>query len=283
MIPYFYVLPLVVFSGVFLYYSLGFTVVTSFHEWNGINPTMDYVGLDNYKKLFKDHIFFLSAKNVAIFFLLTVAIQASMGFLIAVFFREPIRGKTVYQAVFFIPVIMSPAVIAAIFRIILDPNVGQFNVMLRQLGLDILAKPWLGDPKIALYTIIAVNVFQWMGFSMLLYYSSLLTISEEIYEAAKIDGCGFWGAVFRITLPMLKSTHTLQIVLGILGSLKTFDLVYLLTGGGPGHYTEFLTTYLYKSALGDFNAGYASAIGIMITIFALTFAAIQIQLSNRKS
>jgi raffinose/stachyose/melibiose transport system permease protein len=282
-LPYLYVFPLVVFSGVFLYYALGFTLFTSFHDWNGISKGMSYIGTANYHRLFRDPTFFGSIRNVLIFFVVTVGIQAMLGFLIAVFFREPIRARTLYQAIFFIPVVMSPAVISAIFRIILDPNVGQVNETLHWLKWDALALSWLGDPKIALFSIIGVNVFQWMGFSMMLYYSSLLAIPEEIYEAARIDGCGFWNTIFRITFPLVKGTHALQIVFGILGSLKTFDIVYLLTGGGPGHYTEFLTTYLYKTGLQDFNGGYASTIGTMIVVIAVVFAVMQIQLSNRKS
>ena len=282
-VPYLYIFPLLVFCGIFLYYALGFTLFTSLHDWNGINRHMTYIGLANYHRLFRDPTFFRAIGNVLVFFVVTVGVQAALGFLIAVFFREPIRAKTFYQAVFFIPVIMSPAVISAIFRIILDPNVGQINETLHLLKWDALALSWLGDPKVALFSIIGVNIFQWMGFSLMLYYTSLLAVPGEIYEAAKIDGCGFWSTIFRITFPLVKSTHALQIVLGILGSLKTFDIVYLLTGGGPGHYTEFLTTYLYKTALQDFKGGYASTIGTMIVVIALGFAAMQIQLSNRKA
>ncbi len=282
-VPYLYIFPLLVFCGIFLYYALGFTLFTSLHDWNGINRHMTYIGLANYHRLFRDPTFFRAIGNVLVFFVVTVGVQAALGFLIAVFFREPIRAKTFYQAVFFIPVIMSPAVISAIFRIILDPNVGQINETLHWLKWDALALSWLGDPKVALFSIIGVNIFQWMGFSLMLYYTSLLAVPGEIYEAAKIDGCGFWSTIFRITFPLVKSTHALQIVLGILGSLKTFDIVYLLTGGGPGHYTEFLTTYLYKTALQDFKGGYASTIGTMIVVIALGFAAMQIQLSNRKA
>ncbi len=282
-VPYLYIFPLLVFCGIFLYYALGFTLFTSLHDWNGINRHMTYIGLAIYHWLFRDPTFYRAIGNVLIFFVVTVGVQAALGFLIAVFFREPIRAKTFYQAVFFIPVIMSPAVISAIFRIILDPNVGQINETLHWLKWDALALSWLGDPKVALFSIIGVNIFQWMGFSLMLYYTSLLAVPGEIYEAAKIDGCGFWSTIFRITFPLVKSTHALQIVLGILGSLKTFDIVYLLTGGGPGHYTEFLTTYLYKTGLQDFKGGYASTIGTMIVVIALAFAAMQIQLSNRKA
>jgi len=282
-VPYLYILPLVIFSGVFLYYALGFTVYTSFHEWNGISKDMAYVALGNYFKLFSNPIFYGSVWNVVVFFVLTVGIQGMLGFLIAVCFREPIKAKSIYQAIFFVPVIMSPAVISAIFRILLDPNVGQVNETLNSIGLGDFAQSWLGDPNIALFSIVGVNVFQWMGFSMMLYHSSLLAVPEEVYEAAKIDGCGFWTTTFKITFPIVRSTHVLQIVLGILGSLKTFDIVYLLTGGGPGHYTEFLTTYLYKAGLQDFNGGYASTIGTVIVVIAVVFAILQIRLINRKS
>ena len=131
-VPYLYIFPLLVFCGIFLYYALGFTLFTSLHDWNGINRHMTYIGLANYHRLFRDPTFYRAIGNVLIFFVVTVGVQAALGFLIAVFFREPIRAKTFYQAVFFIPVIMSPAVISAIFRIILDPNVGQINETLHR-------------------------------------------------------------------------------------------------------------------------------------------------------
>ena len=233
--PYLFIAPLVILSGVFIYYCIGFTVV----------------------------------------------IQAGLGLLLAVILKERLRGSSFFKAIFFMPIAMAPVIIAAIFRIIMDPNVGAINEALRFLHLDFLAQSWLGDPHIALYSICAINIFEWMGFSMIIYYAGLMSISDDIYEAAKIDGCGFWNTLFRITIPNLSGTTNTLILLGIVGSLKTFDIVIQTTGGGPGRSTEFLNTYLYKAGVQQFNGGLSAAIGVMVLIIAVMLSLIQLAFNKR--
>jgi raffinose/stachyose/melibiose transport system permease protein len=175
---------------------------------------------------------------------------------------------------------MAPAIIAAIFRIILNPTLGELNNFFRSLHLDFFAVAWLGDPRFALLSIIVVNIFQWMGFSMITYYASLMALPEDVYEASVVDGAGFWRTLFLITIPMLRPTTNILIILGIVGSLKTFDIVMLLTKGGPGRSTVFLNTYLYENALNNFKGGYAASIGVMILIIALLMSFLQIVLSK---
>lgn len=272
-----YIAPLVICSGIFLYYSIGFTIHTSFQEWNGIDSVMNFVGLQNYRDLFTDRVLYISLWNNLIFLFCTVGIQAGLGLLIAILLRSKPLLVNLFKSVFFMPVVMAPVIIAAIFRIIMDFNVGSLNTMLRFLKLDFLAVAWLGDPRFALLSIIIVNIFEWMGFSMLIYYSGLLAIPNDIYESAKIDGSGFWNTLFKITIPMLKGTTSTLFVLGIVGSLKTFDIVVMLTGGGPGRSTEFLTTFLYKRSIEEFNGGSAAAIGVVILALALLMSIIQIR------
>lgn len=233
--PYLFIAPLVILSGVFIYYCIGFTVV----------------------------------------------IQAGLGLLLAVILKERLRGSSFFKAIFFMPIAMAPVIIAAIFRIIMDPNVGAINEALRFLHLDFLAQSWLGDPHIALYSICAINIFEWMGFSMIIYYAGLMSISDDIYEAAKIDGCGFWNTLFRITIPNLSGTTNTLILLGIVGSLKTFDIVIQTTGGGPGRSTEFLNTYLYKAGVQQFNGGLSAAVGVMVLIIAVMLSLIQLAFNKR--
>ncbi len=272
-----YIAPLVICSGIFLYYSIGFTIHTSFQEWNGIDSVMNFVGLQNYRDLFTDRVLYIALLNNLIFLFYTVGIQAGLGLLIAILLRSKPLFVNLFKSVFFLPVVMAPVIIAAIFRIIMDFNVGSLNMMLRFLKLDFLAVAWLGDPRFALLSIIIVNIFEWMGFSMLIYYSGLLAIPNDIYESAKIDGSGFWNTLFKITLPMLKGTTSTLFVLGIVGSLKTFDIVVMLTGGGPGRSTEFLTTFLYKRSIEEFNGGSAAAIGVVILALALLMSIVQIR------
>ena len=160
---------------------------------------------------------------------------------------------------------------------VMDPTNGALNQFLRAIHLNGFAVNWLGDPKIALVSVIIVNIFQWMGFSMITYYAGLMSLPDDVYEAAKIDGAGFWRTTFSVTLPMLKGTTNVLIILGIVGSLKTFDIVKLLTGGGPGRSTTVMNTYLYEKAFKDFNAGGAASIGVAILIIAMVMSFLQVK------
>lgn len=279
-----YILPVVVMSGFFIYYCIGFSLLTSFTDWDGTSLDMHWRGFKNYAKLLRSGSVFWTALGNNLFFLVvTVLVQAAVGLLLAVILKERMPGSNFFKAVFFMPIAMTPAIISAIFRNMLDSNIGSINVTLRAMHLDLLAHDWLGDPKLAMLSVCAINIFEWMGFSMIIYYAGLMSIPDEIYEAAKIDGAGFWNTLFHVTLPMLRGTTNTLIVLGIVGSLKTFDIVWLTTKGGPGYSTEFLNTYLYRQAFvvnADNSGAYSSAVGVMILIIAVVLSLAQITLSN---
>lgn len=279
-IGWLYVLPLLILSTLLLYYCIFFTLYSSFTDWNGISSEMNFIGLKNYIRLFQDPYFYIALKNNLIFFVFTVFIQAALGLFLASLLRYKLPLHNAYKAVFFLPIAMATAIITAIFRIILDPNMGSLNVTLRAAGLDFLAQAWLGDKRFALMSIIGVNIFQWMGFSMILYYAGLMNLPNDVYESAKLDGAGFWRTLFSITIPMLRGTTNVLIILGIVGSLKTFDVVKLLTNSGPGRATLFLNTYLYEKEFTSFDAGYAASIGVCILVLSITMSAIQLRLGK---
>ena len=276
-IAYLYILPMIVLSFVLVYYCIIDTVVVSFTDWDGMTDVFHFVALKNYIKMFKDHVFWTSVVNNLIFFVGTVFIQALLGFVLAVLLKKKLPGSNVFKAIYFMPIAMATSIITAIFRIIMDPTNGALNQFLRAIHLNGFAVNWLGDPKIALVSVIIVNIFQWMGFSMITYYAGLMSLPDDVYEAAKIDGAGFWRTTFSVTLPMLKGTTNVLIILGIVGSLKTFDIVKLLTGGGPGRSTTVMNTYLYEKAFKDFNAGGAASIGVAIVIIAMVMSFLQVK------
>ncbi len=276
-IAYLYILPMIVLSFVLVYYCIIDTVVVSFTDWDGMTDVFHFVALKNYIKMFKDHVFWTSVVNNLIFFVGTVFIQALLGFVLAVLLKKKLPGSNVFKAIYFMPIAMATSIITAIFRIIMDPTNGALNQFLRAIHLNGFAVNWLGDPKIALVSVIIVNIFQWMGFSMITYFAGLMSLPDDVYEAAKIDGAGFWRTTFSVTLPMLKGTTNVLIILGIVGSLKTFDIVKLLTGGGPGRSTTVMNTYLYEKAFKDFNAGGAASIGVAILIIAMVMSFLQVK------
>lgn len=274
---YLYILPMMLFSFALIYYCIICTVGTSFTDWNGMSADMNFVGLKNYVKMVKDKTFWTAVVNNIIFFFGTVFVQAGVGFLLAVLLKNKLPGTNLFKMIYFMPIAMATSIITAIFKIIMDPTNGTLNTFLRAVGLDMFAVSWLGDKRYALLSVIIVNIFQWMGFSMITYYAGLMSLPDDVYEAAKIDGCGFFRTIVSITLPMLKGTTNVLIILGIVGSLKTFDIVKLLTGGGPGRTTTVLNTYLYEKAFKDFNAGGAAAIGVAILIIAMIMSFLQIK------
>lgn len=279
--PYLYILPVVILSGFLIYYSIGFTGYASLTDWNGLKR-MNFIGLGNYTELFHDRTFWVALKNTLVFMVATVFIQAVLGLLVAVIAKERLRGANFFKAIFFLPIAMAPAIIATVFKYALEANYGSLNESLRALGIigpnEVVA--WLGA-SLGLWAIVAINVFQWMGFSMMIYFAGLMAIPDDLYEAAMIDGAGWWRKLWSITIPSLRGTTNVLIVLGIVGSLKTFDIVWLTTGGGPGVATQFLTTFLYQERANR-NAGYASAIGMVILIIAFTLSMIQIRMNSRE-
>lgn len=277
---YLYLVPILVLSLAFIYFCIGFTAVISFTDWNGISDSWNWVGIDNYKEMLTDSTFWLAVRNNVIFFFGTVFPQALLGFLLAVLLKYRFKGSNLYKTIFFLPIALATSITTAIFRIILNPATGDLNNLFRALGMDWAAQSWLGDKKWALFSIIMVNIFQWMGFSMITYYAALMSLPDDVYESAMLDGAGFWRTTFSITLPMVRGTTNVLIILGIVGSLKTFDLVKLLTNGGPGRATAFLNTYLYEKAFKDFNAGESASIGVAILIIALIMAVLQVRLSK---
>ena len=279
--PYLYVAPVVLISGVLLYFSIGFATWASLTDWNGLTR-MRFIGLENYIELFQDRTFYIALRNTLVFMVAAVGLQAALGLLVAVIAKERLPGSNFFKALFFLPIAMAPAIIATVFKYMLEANYGSLNETLRAIGLlgagdNIL---WLGA-DLGVWSIVAINVFSWMGFSMMVYYAGLMSIPDDLYEAAELDGAGWWRRLFSITIPSLKGTTGVLIILGIVGSLKTFDTVWLTTRGGPGVSTHFLSTFLYQARF-DREAGYSSAIGIVILVTAFLLSLIQIKLSNRE-
>ncbi|MFC4598587.1 carbohydrate ABC transporter permease [Cohnella hongkongensis] len=272
-----YIAPMVLLIGMFIYYSIGYIGYVSLLEWNGISSQKTFVGLANYREALQDKIFHSALGHTLIFMVATIVIQMVLGLMLAILLKSKVVGKVFYKIVFFMPVVLSNAVVAYVFRRIFDANDGELNVFFEAIGLDSLALTWLADPKLALLCLIGINVWQFTGFSFIMYFAGLTMIEKELYEAVRIDGGGIRHMVRYVTFPLLRSTHFSLVILGVIGALKTFDIVYLTTGGGPAHSTEFLSTYIFTKTLLEYNAGYASALSIVLLLAALLLTWIQLR------
>ena len=279
---YLYVLPALALIAVTALYSIVANVVYSTWDWSGISDSHVGVGLRNYADLFHDRVFWKAIANTLVFGVATVSLQMVLGFSLAVLVRTRARGRGVLRALLFVPVVISPAIIATSFRVLLTPD-GAFNQMLRGLGMTGFDHGWLTDPKTALATIIAINVWQYTGYSFVIYDAAISQIEPSIIEAARLDGLGALGMAIRIVAPLVKGSHMVLVILGLISALKTFDVVFLTTGGGPGVETEFLSTYIYRQVISQFHAGYGAALSVVLVAVAMVFAVLQVRLVQRQA
>ena len=278
----FYILPSFIFITVFFFYPIGYIFGISFLEWNGISQNKSFIGLDNYKNFFTDPIAMKSLGNQILWGIITILSQMFLGLTMAILLRSQAKFKIFYKLIFFLPNIISVAVVAYVFNKIYDNNFGELNYFLDSIKLNFLQHPWLGDPDTALYCLMIANIWQWTGFSFLLYHAGMTQINEELYESARIDGANIFNIIRNIVIPLLKPTHIALLILGVIGTLKTFDIIYLTTGGGPARSTEFLSTYIFQKGILEFKASYASTMALMIVLIALVITVLQVKVYNRR-
>lgn len=278
---YLFILPIFILFLTFIVYPIIYNITTSFCNWNGIDIDKEFIGFANYKTVISDPIIFKVLLNFMIFAIGTIVIQAVLGMFFASFFMNKIRFSSVYRILFYLPAVVTPTIIGQVFSKFFETNRGYLNTLLRSLNLDFLCQPWLGSPKFALGCIIFVNIWQWTGYSMLLYYADMLNISSDIYEAARIDGAGKMKQFTKITFPLLRGTHYTLFILGMLGALKCYDLVYILTDGGPNYATETFSTYIQRLTFELFKQGQASATVVVMFAMAMVITVLQLKLYYR--
>ena len=261
-----FIAPALIIYSLYVIYPILTTLNYSFFEWNGISDKV-FIGLDNYTKMLNDDVFWISLKNNAWVVLASVFIQIPLGLLMALFLFAPIRGIRFFNGIYFIPFLMSTVAVGILWRLMYDPINGTINQLINFLGFENIA--WLSDKNTAIFSVLMVIVWQFAPFYMILFKAGIVGISEEMYEAADIDGANYLQKFAKITLPLLAPTIVTSSILAIVGSLKSFDLFYIMTGGGPNHGTEILGTYMYKQAFVNFNMGYGSAIAFVMFVLAL--------------
>lgn len=260
-------------------------IMLSLQQWNGMTDAT-WVGFRNYLALPQDRWFLNALGNTAVFTITTVFFKASIPLLIAVMLNTGIRGSTAFRTLYFMPVIISLAISGLLWAMILEPNFGILNEMLRSMGLGDFARLWLADRGTVMPTIIAVSVWHDIGFYLVIYFAALRGIPAELYEAARIDGANAWHQFWNITVPMLQPIIALVVVLNTINGVKAFDHIWVMTTGGPNHASDTLGTYLYSIAFGGAGSsnpqlGYASAIAVVILIISLFLSVIQLRIGRR--
>lgn len=277
------VAPALLIFGIFSLYPVTQVVVYSFTNFSGFTGAADFVGLNNYIRAFQDEPLHQAIAHTGIYAVFYVGVQLVLAFFIAVLLAGNLRGVNVYRAIFFVPIIISPVAVVFTWSFMLDPNAGTINTMLRQFGLDALAQDWLGNYDLALYTVIAIDLWRNIGFSIVIFLAGLSTIPQDVVEAARVDGASPWQVLRYITVPMMKPTIGLALVLAVNGALRAFDTVYLLTQGGPGGQTELYMTRTFDEAFVRNQFGYAAALTVFVLVALVGVALIQNKLNANQS
>lgn len=254
--------------------SFGF----SFTEWDLLrDPT--WIGLGNFKEMFSDRIFRQVMGNTLYYSLVSVPLGVAFSLLLAILVNQKLRGVKFYRAIYFLPVISSTVAVAIVWQWIYNPEFGLLNYFLEFVGIK--GPNWLGSTKWAMPAVIIASTWKGLGYNMLLFLAGLQGIPEMYYESAEIDGATRMRKFFHITLPLLSPTMFFVVVMSIIGSFQVFDLVFVMTEGGPGRATSVLVHYLYQNAFEYFQMGYASAIAWVLFFIVFGLTLIQLKWSKQ--
>lgn len=253
----------------------------AFTDWDGLSPVKHFVGLDNFREMLKDPAARGALRQTLIIAAAVTVVQNGIGLLLALGVHSRIRSRFVLRVLLFAPAVMTPVVTAALWKYMLAPE-GALNGLFGAVGLDGLRQNWLGDPDLALASVIGVIVWQFSGYSMVIFLAGLQGIPDEVYEAAAVDGAGAWRRFRSVVLPLLAPAMTINLMLSVIGGLKLFDQVWVMTSGGPGTATETLSTLLYKNAFQFNEYGYSVAIAIVLTVFVAVISSGQYGLLRRQ-
>lgn len=269
-----FLVPALMFLAIFIAYPLANAGMLSFFEWDGFSPR-EWVGVDNFIRLSGDGVFWSSLKNNVLIAVAAIVFQVGLGMVIAYWLVRVIpRFKRAAMFLYVIPVVISEICIGLLWQFVYNPYFGLLNGFLRLIGLGDLAQGWLGDKAFAMPAVLVVMNLTYLGLYILLFVAAFQDVDESVYEAASLDGAGHVRTFFGISVPMIASNVQATVLLAVVTSFKTFSLVFVMTRGGPSNATDVISTYLFKTGFGNFEAGYASAIGIaqlLITVIVGVF------------
>ena len=257
-------------------------VYFSFFRWNGLGPLENFVGLDNYARALGDRVFRGALGNNLQLVVMSLLIQLPLSLALALLVRELTRGRALFRTIFFLPFVLSEVVTGVIWGFIYRPQGGLVNTLIQAVVPGFADTALLAEPSTVLYALFVVITWKFFGYHMILYIAGLQNIPAEIEEAAAIDGCSRLQSLRYITIPLLSSTIRLSVYLSVLGSLQFFDLIWIMTTGGPVGASDTMAIYLYKYAFQRFQLGYGSAIAVILFIICFSFSLIYQRVAMRR-
>ncbi|MGM0846501.1 MAG: carbohydrate ABC transporter permease [Bacillota bacterium] len=280
--PILFLLPTILFLGIFIYIPLIQNFYNSLFDFNVFSESKTFVGLSNIKELLQDDVIGIAFLNNLKYATISVIFQIFFALILASILEDKLFRKVApaLRVIYFIPVMISISVIALLFGFVYNPQIGLLNSFLELIGLGELAKPWLGNSTTAIYSVIAMSQWQSIGLITMLFIVAIQKIPHELYEASHIDGAGKIRQFFHITLPQVKETMFVNLLITVTGSILVFNEPYILTNGGPGNSSMTLAVHMYQNGFFKDNMGYASSIATLMFLLSAIFALVQIKVSK---
>ncbi len=266
-----YLAPAALLYAVFLIYPMLDSVRISFYSWTGYaTEAARFVGVQNYIRLFTvDTVFWTAFTNSLIWVVLSLAVPMMLSLLLALGLNRGLVGRNVFRSVFYLPAVFASITVAAMWRWIYAPSIGAVDQALKIVGLGSWSQQWLGDPNIALYSVFVAAIWQGIGFNMVLFLAGLQQVPQELIEASQIDGANAWQRFLAVTMPALRPTTVVVVILTIINSLKVFDLIVGMTGGGPAQATQVLALWSYTQSFSNHNFGLGGATATVLLVISL--------------
>jgi raffinose/stachyose/melibiose transport system permease protein len=245
----------------------------SLYKWNGLGPLDEFIGADNYVRALSDPVFIGAMGHNLFFVVASLIVQGPIAVGVALLLNRAMKGRSIFRVIIFVPYVLSEVISAVAWRLILQPH-GPFDAVLEALGLGELRQLWLADLNVVIWTLLAVVSWKYVGFAIILFLAGLQGVPDELTEAAQIDGASWWQIQRHITIPLLGPTIRIWAFLSIIGSLQLFDMVWVMTGGGPANATSTMATYMIQFGFQRSQLGFGSAIAVILFVVSFTFALI---------
>lgn len=281
-VPYLYILPGLCMVVFFVFIPVISNIVYSFFRLSSYSSESIFVGLDNYKRLFSNEVFLIMLKNNILYAVFSFVFQIGLGTVIALLLESKLAGRVrnIYRNIYFIPALVSLVAVGLLFTFVYTPDLGLLNSALRALGLKDWTRAWLGDSDCAIYCVILMSQWQWVGYNVLLLTVAIQNVPSDYLEAATIDGAGSVKKAWYVTIPLIKEQILVCSIIAIIGAFKLFTEVYSTTAGGPGNKTQVLGLYLYQNAFLHDDLGMAAATGVFIFVFTVAISIVQIRITK---
>ena len=277
-----FVLPALALMGLFVAWPVLSAVRMSLYRWRGFGPMDDFVGLDNYRAVLTDDVFSQAVTHNLTIVVLSILIQLPLGLGAALLLNRRMRGRGLVRTLIFVPYVVAEVIAGVIWFQLLIPDTGVVDGLLGGVGVPAPDQGFLGTPGLALWTVMAVLTWKYLGLAILLFLAGLQSVPEEVYEAAQLDGASWWQTQWRVVVPLLGPTIRTWCFLSMIGSLQLFDMVWVLTGGGPANATTTMATYLITQGTQRGNYGIAGAASVVLFVIGVVMAALYQRLVLRR-